>query len=295
MKSILKATRFIIVLVIIAFPVLLWGSDMQLSARLDRADIKFEETVDLTVEVKWTGDILDYNFKIFALPQAERMRVLGTTSKISSDLENGVEITTRTYQYTFQPTEAGKGVIYPITLNYIAMPDSVPGELSTPELSVIIAEPVAVKKTEMGRTLWVFIIGLVFLVGGLAVFVIVLRRRAKPREPIITPSEHLLGELDKIKKESAGDRQAFFTRLHKALLHYIEKQYQLDLLGLTLEAIVSRINALEIAEDDKSRLAKWLKMAEKEKFAPGTGSPGEALRLATEIENFVKNKSFRES
>lgn len=293
MNIIIKSARYTLFAIIVAGPAFLLGSDLSLSARLDKTDIKFEETVDLTIEVKWTGDLLDYNFKIFSLPQADRLKVLGTTSKISSDIENGAEVTTRTYKYTFKPTEAGTGVIYPITLNYIAMPDSIPGELSTQEFAVSIAAPVAVKPHEGGPTIWVFVIALIFLMGGAALLVIILRRRAKPAVPELTPSDHLLAELENIKKESSGDRQAFFTRLYKALLHFLEKQYRFDLLGLTPDGVVSRLNELDIPEDEKGQLIKWLKMSEKEKFAPGTGSPGETLRLATEIENYVKNKALR--
>ncbi len=290
-----KTARYILIAATIAFPALLWGSDLSLSAELDKADIKFDETVSLTIQVKWTGNLRDYSFKIFSLPKTDRLKVLGTTSKIASNIENGAEVTTRTYKYTFKPIEAGQGVIYPITLDYVAMPDSIPGQLETQEFNVVIAKPAAVKKAKSSHIVWYVIIGLFIIFSGAGVFIILHYRNKAPKEPVLSVDDELLAEIERIKKEVAGDRQAFFTRLYKALLHYIENMYDLDLLGLTLEAVGDKLGNSNIPEAKKEQLMGWLKLAEKEKFAPGTGSPGEALRLASEIENIVKNKAFRES
>ncbi len=295
MKVAFKTARYILIAVIIAFPAFLWGSDLSLSAELDKTDIKFDETINLTIEVKWTGNLQDYGFKIFSLPKTDRLKVLGTTSKIASNIENGAEVTTRTYKYTFKPIEAGQGVIYPITLDYVAMPDSTPGQLETQEFSVMIAKPVAVKKSGGSHVVWFVIVGLFIIFSVAGVIIILHYRRKAAKEPVLSPDDELLAELERIKKEVAGDRQAFFTRLYKAILHYIEKMYDLDLQGLTLEAVGDKLGGSNIPEARKEQLMGWLKLAEKEKFAPGTGSPGEALRLATEIENIVKNKAFRES
>ena len=172
MKVAFKTARYALILAIVAFPALLWGSDLSLSAELDKTDIKFDETVSLTIQVKWTGNLQDYGFKIFSLPKTDRLEVLGTTSKIASNIENGAEVTTRTYKYTFKPTEAGQGVIYPITLDYVAMPDSIPGQLETQQFSVLIAKPVAVKQAEGTHIVWYVVIGLFLIFSGAGVFII---------------------------------------------------------------------------------------------------------------------------
>ncbi len=77
---------------------------------------------------------------------------------------------------------------------------------------------------------------------------------------------------------------------------YIEKKYQLSTAGKTAAAISDEMEKLDISVGLKEKLTGWLTQAETEKFAPLAGSPGDIIRLISELENYfrkidVSNKS----
>ena len=67
---------------------------------------------------------------------------------------------------------------------------------------------------------------------------------------------------------------------------YIQNKFDIKTTGKTAELILSDIDKLEIPADDKEKISAWLSRAEKEKYAPFEGEPGDIIRLITELENF---------
>ena len=89
----MRIRQLFLIFIILFLPVLSLnaGENISLSAALDRFDIPFEETVELELEIKWQGDITSYAFELIPLPELENLKVLGTSSAISSGIEEGVE------------------------------------------------------------------------------------------------------------------------------------------------------------------------------------------------------------
>lgn len=276
----------IVILFLLSVPA---GADeeISLSAGLDKSEIPFEGTVVLDVKIKWQGDISRYAFEVLPLPETENLKVLGTSSAISSFEENNREYTSRTFKYTLQPTGSGTGIIKPIALQCISMPDSIPHELTTQQLHVIIAEPLP--EPEEGSLFLYFIIPIAIIAA--AVVIVILKKRTK-REviPVRTAEETFLEELADIRRGNQSDRTQFFTRLHKALTEYIETKYNIMTAGRTAPDILAELEKDDISINEKEKISAWLQRAEKEKYAPFGGEPGDLIRLITELENhFAKN------
>jgi len=267
----------------------IFGSEISLTGAVDRTDIAFEDSVTLTVEIKWLGDIDSYAFQVLPLPDAENLKVTGTSSSISSKTVEGRGITIRTFKYVLKPTEPGTGTIEPVVLDYVALPDSTTGQLSTQQFNILIAAPIP-RGTETNLSLFAKI--LIFVAAVIIVIVIIYlvrKKKSEDVEPVKTAEVEFLEGLESAKKESQNDRKQFFTRLYKLLITFMENKYGLNLSGKTTQLIMEEIDAVEMPELRKEKINQWLQQADKEKFAPGTGAPGDVLRLATEID-----KTFRE-
>ncbi len=286
----MKKSSIIIYTVLLIFWFYFSGSaqDISLSAGIDRTEMLFEETVTMTVEVKWPGDITQFRFEILPLPGTENLKVLGTTSTISSIEENNQEYTVRTFKYTFKPTKGGIGAIMPIILSYITMPDSLPGDLATQEFHVSIAQPVPPpEEGGLGLVYVLIIISVVIVVIILIVYLV--RKRKGDDTPVLTPEQKLLEELKTIRDESSVDRKLFYTRLYKLLTDYLTAKYDIDTVRKSPQEICDKLGSLKLSAGFKEKYSGWLIQADKEKFAPGSGSPGDTIRLITEIGNHFQS------
>jgi len=282
----------IVLAILFLFTLSLYSSEISLSSKIDKTDIAFEESIELTVELKWIGNILDYRFELQPLIEADNLIVVGSNRAISSGEEAGQEITTRTFKFSLKPTLSGASIIYPVVFKYISMPDSIPGELSTQDYKILIANPVPVVKDSGVSTNFILISFGLLIVISTVVIVILRRKKNEPTEPVKCSEDTFLEELSIIKKESQSDRRQFYARLHRQLILYLETKYGLNISGKTNQAILVMFNDLEIPIEHKEKLSGYISTSEKEKYAPTKGEPGEIIKLITELEIYfteIKN------
>ena len=285
-----KTLVFVVAGIALSFFSSTWGDDISLSARLSRTEMPFQSTVDLNLEVKWQGGIGKYAFEILPMPTTHGLKPLGTTSSISSLVENGMDYTVRTFKYTFTPTTGGTGVIEPIVLRYVAMPDSIPGELTSQQFQIAVAQPLPPKKKSQLPVIMISFAAVVILAAGVVALVTVRKRNRIPKEPVRTPEEIFLENLTAAKEESQSERKLFFTRLYKILIGYMERKYGITGGGKATSDLLSEIGRAEIPLSAKEQLSEWLVRADKEKYAPSGGAPGDIIRLITELESFFNRK-----
>lgn len=270
------------------------ASEISLTGSVDKTDIAFEDSVTLTVEIKWLGDITAYKFEVLPLPTCENLKVTGTSASISSKTSEGQGITVRTFTYVLRPTQAGTGTIEPITLDYTSLPDSTTGQLATQQFHILIAKPIL--RGSESNLPWlakILIWGAALIVIVAIILIIIIKKHSKPSEPQVTPAQKFLDELGVVKKDFANDRKQFFTRLHKLLIIFLESNYGLALSGKTTQLILKDMEPLEMPAEIKEKIGQWLLQADKEKFAPGTGAPGDVIRLATEIEDIFRKQMMQ--
>jgi hypothetical protein len=266
------------------------GKEISLSARLDKTEMPFEATAEVILEIKWVGGMGDYLFEALPLPSARGLKIQGTTSSISSFSENGVDYTVRLFKYTLKPTMAGTGVIEPFVLKYAAMPDSIPGELTSQSFQIAIAQPLPPKK----KSNWAFFIllgcGLIILAGSSLYIYKRAKKNRIPKETVKSPEEIFLDELAVLKKDAQIDRKLFFTHLYKSLLTFAENKYGVVVRGRSTSDILAELPTKEIALEMSERLSEWLTLADKEKYAPSGGAPGDVIRLISELEKYFSGK-----
>jgi hypothetical protein len=77
------------------------------------------------------------------------------------------------------------------------------------------------------------------------------------------------------------------------LIGYISEKYGIGTVGRTTRDIADDLEKSEIELEHKEKLSAWLILADKEKYAPHAGEPGDIIRLTTEMEKYFQdlNKS----
>ena len=268
-----------------------FAANLSLSQALDKTEIPFEETAELTFTLSWDGPQSAYLFTKPLQPTVDRMKVQKFSSTISSVGSGPDEKTTKIYKFTLQPESPGIANIQPVTIEYLTWPDSIPGQVVSEPMSLVIDEPVPVVEKK-GLPIGTFIIIVVVVIAfGSSVMIFVIARARKKREsvPVLTSEQKFLEKLAKLKLDTGSDLKRFQTGLYKILIEYLNEKYGLELAGLSSQDIVEKLNAVEMDGSVKGKVTGWLMRAEKEKFTPQGHAPGETIRLEAEIRTFFES------
>lgn len=259
------------------------ASGISVSQTLSRSEIAFEDSVLFEIELSWDGSQAAYQFPNPLRPIIDRMTVRGFSSSVASAGKDASEKTTKTYRYVLLPKTSGVGRIAPITISYIAWPDSLPGEMTTEEMTVTIAQPLPPEEPFDYTLIW-WLGGAVLLAAVSLVVVIIRRsRNQQPSEPVRTVVEQFLDDLSQVKQEAGADHKRFQTGLHKILAGFLSQQYGLKPEGLAEEELKEQLLAVGLTDQAGAKIATWFTQAARDKFSPVSVGPGETIRLEAEI------------
>lgn len=264
------------------------SAEISVSQSLSNHEIPFEDSVQFEIQLKWDGPQTAYFFEKPLNPYIDRMIVRGFTSSIASSFEEGQEVTTKKYKYTLIPTSSGQGIIDPVVISYVTWPDSIPGELTTEAMTVMIDDPKP--KEEASGIAWYIWgglgVGLLFI--GIVASIFMFR---KPKEQVVeqNPEELFLDDLELLKTKSASDKKHFQTGLHTLFREYLMRKYEFDITGMGEEEIHNSLKDTTLSDGRVEKMTKWIIQAEKDKFSPVQAAPGEVLRLESEIRQFFEH------
>ena len=261
---------------------------ISISQSIDQHRVPYEDQVHFRIVLSWDGPQTAYLFNKPLDPQFERLMVQQYASSIRSAGSGADEVTTKTYDYTLKPTQAGTGRIEPVTIEYLSWPDSIPGQLVTEAMSVEIAPPVPVETS--GGYMWLIVIGAVVVI--LVVAVITWRvhrsRRVELAEPALTPAQEFLVRLAELKADAGNDLKKFQTGLYKHLVSFLHERYGIGSATASADEIAEKLAKTDMAKNYQDKINGWLHRAEREKFSPVAASPGETIRLEAEIREFFE-------
>ncbi|HEX2896432.1 MAG TPA: BatD family protein, partial [candidate division Zixibacteria bacterium] len=258
---------------------------ISLSQSIDRTDMAFEDSAKFEITVEWPGAQMAYRFVNPLNPYIDRLKVGRFSSSITSTGTGEDERTTKKFTYVLIPTSSGNGKVDPITISYLTWPDSVAGELITEPVSITIAEQKIVAKSNK-LPIWAPIIGGILLLGSGTAFYLARSRAVKSRPPVKTPSQAALDDLTKLKAESGNDLKKFQTGVYNILMTFLKAKYDINVSGESEERIEELLKKAPLAEQTQREIAGWLIKAERDKFRPVEASPGETVRLETELRRF---------
>ncbi len=282
-----RKAAILVSLVLLCLPAA--GQAISVSQSLDRSQIAFDDSLLFEITLQWDGPQYAYLFDRPLDPVFDRMQVRGFSSSIGSTGSGADEITTKKFKYVLIPTASGQGRINAVTISYLAMPDSVAGELLTEPMAVTIAEPIPEVIAEGGHTIIYIIVAVVVIVGVIVVVVIRRRSAHQPKEVVRTPIQQILEDLTGLKATAGTDLKKFQTGLHDILFKFMGRQYGIDASSVSDEELAEQLAATDLGEGQRDRLWRWFVDARKDKFRPVTAAPGETIRRESEIRNFFAN------
>jgi hypothetical protein len=259
----------------------------------------FEEKAHFEIVLSWHGSQFAYRFDKPLQPTLEKLKVQEFSSTISSSGEGADEVTIKKYDYTLVPTLSGAGRIEPITISYVTWPDTIPGTLVTEAMTVSIASPAPIARRTSGlpQYFWplVGVSGGIVVFGGVGIVLVMRARKMRNRAPEKTTVQLFLERLAQSSSESNGDLKRFQTALYKNLLWYLSAQYGFKFAGQSVEEVVKALDNTGVPESEKDRICGWLLRADREKFSPAMSSPGETVRLETEVREFFESLEYTKS
>lgn len=289
MKKMLKIKPFLPYLLILSALIAAPSSvAVTLSQSIDRTEMAFEDSAKFEITVEWPGTQMAYRFTNPLNPYIDRLKIRRFSSSITSTGTGKDEITTKKFTYVLIPTSSGTGKVDPITISFLTWPDSVAGELITEPVSISIAEQKIVAKSDK-LPIWAPIIGAILLLGSGTAFYLARSRAVKSRPPVKTPSQSALDELTKLKAESGNDLKKFQTGVYNILMNFLKSKYDINVSSESEEKIEELLKKARLAEQTQKEIAGWLIRAERDKFRPIDASPGETVRLETELRRFFEN------
>jgi len=263
-------------------------SAISLSQSVDHTEMAFEETAQFEISITWAGPPGIYRFDRPLRLEVDKLKVTRFSSSITSTGVGDEEVTTKLFEYTLTPTASGQGTIQSLSVEYGVWPDTLTGLLVTDPVQITIAEPLLVSSSESDKLSTGFVVAVILIIVTALGGAIYWGRRRKPRKIAKTPVQAFLDELTALKQSAGSDMKTFQTGLYKNLIRYLSEEYKLDLNGKSLEQVISELEQTDMSRAGKDSIAGWLTRAEKEKFSPLAATPGETIRLESEIRQFLK-------
>ncbi len=283
--------RILQIITILCFVLTITSStfaEIKISQSISESKIAFEDSVQFQIVVEWEGSQTAYLFTKPLSPYIDRMKIRQFSSSVSSNTVNGIEITTKKYDYTLIPTSAGVGLIDSISIAYMKRNDSVPGVLVTEPMEVLIANPIAKVKDEGGFNYWLIIYGVLFVIIAGVLSYLKIRNDKKSIKQSLSPKEQFLSELTILKNESASDMKKFQTQFLSAISKYLVAEFNVDVSKMSTDAIIGELSNAGMSIKNAEQIRNWIQQAEIDKYAPITQSPGAVVRLESEIRTFFE-------
>lgn len=277
-----------VLLILLLCPLI--GQTIEISQSLDKFEIDYEDSVLFEIIVKWDGPPHAYIFNKPLNPTFNYLKAGTLSSRVSSIGIGKDEKTTKKFKFILYPTQSGQAVIEPINVKYLKYADSTEGELVTEMMTVTVAAPIPIEKSKGVNPYYIILFGFLISVGILLTVIIVKNKKNKGiSEPEKTNREVFLEKLSEIKNNAGSNLKEFQSGLYNILLEFFMNEYKLDLSEVDDENITKKIDETKLTQLQKENLTGWLLKAKKDRYQPLQSSPGETIRLESEIRNLFEN------
>ncbi|MCP4566034.1 MAG: hypothetical protein GY841_00480 [FCB group bacterium] len=288
-----KVFPLIIVAFIFLSSVAAEAGEISISAEVSLARIPFSGRDTLTVRLIWEGESSAYQIEDFPMPVLEKLKILGSSTSVSSAKDSSVasgERTTRTYSYILEPIDFGIGIVQPMTLIAKNRSTQVEHILHTGRLTVEIAKPIATRDKSGNSFGFFVILGGAIVVLSVTGFVLIRRKKGSRLADNEKLDENRYQDrLLEIKKETVADGKRFYSRVFRLLLQYLEKECRLEISGKTGEQVLEIVGGM-VAEEDRVHIMHFLNEALEVKYRPQEPTPGDIADTYNALHGFFERK-----
>lgn len=272
--------------------IVLWSATVladdgiSVSQSISTDSVAYEDSVSFEIVIQWTGTQADYRFEQALRLQFDKLRPGAYLTSVASKGGGESEITTKSFRYTLIPNVPGMGLIEPVIINFVTWPDSIPGQLITEPMTVQIARPTAVPRSEDGVKWWPWLIaGAVFL--GAVIGYFLLRRNKKEVQPVEKPVDRFKRQLTDLRIESGSDWKKFQSGLVDLLVAFFQDGLGVSVSGLDEIELTRSLSESGLSGNHAEALAAAYCLAERDKFRPVSAGPGEVVRCESGLQQLV--------
>jgi hypothetical protein len=99
----------------------------------------------------------------------------------------------------------------------------------------------------------------------------------------------VLEGLHELKSKAGNDFKNFQTGLLRLITDFLENSYGINLAEFSNSEIEEALAPTALSISQKEQLKGWIVKANEDKFKPLESSPGETIRLETEVRKFFEN------
>ncbi|MFH1686774.1 MAG: hypothetical protein ABIE70_04545 [bacterium] len=260
---------------------------ISVSQSISTDSVAYEDSVRFEIVIQWTGSQADYRFEKALQLHFDKLRPGAYSTSVSSRGADENEITTKIFRYTLIPNAPGLGLIEPTIIDYVTWPDSTPGQLATQAMTVQVAPPRAVVRSDDSIRWWLWLVVLA-IAGGAAVGFFWWRLRNKPvSEPVERPVDRFKRHLAQLKEESGSDWKKFQSGLADLMALLFRDQFGVQAVGMDESELTTNLSQAGLAAKVAEALAAAYSKAEKDKFRPVSAGPGEVIRCESELQQLV--------
>ena len=268
------------------------GIEARLSVKAGSDAVPLNRTTTFEVQLRWAGELANLEFDRPETPRVSNFEIAGSASSNWVGLQNGVNTSIKTFEYTLRPISLGMGYIEALRVDYT---DNTTGErhsLHTDRVGIKIVEAVREpNQAPLGLAMLTTLTLMLVLSAGIWL----LQRYRKKQEqerlaaiPHKTLEEEALEELRNTVDLNTLDAKAAFSQITKIIRQYLSQRFQIQAQGISSPEVLAGYREAVPDLDLGMKLEEILQTSELAKFSGESGDPGRLARIFALTESFLK-------
>jgi hypothetical protein len=273
-------------------------SDILLRTFIESDNVPLNREVIYHVELRWQGDLNNYQIKDVQEPVLTNLttRGSGSSNKVNTLADGSVQSVKRITFY-LTPIEIGMSYIDGITIKYTDMASGNESNLISSRIGIKIIEPVPEPGSSPLPELLFWGLVLLVLAGGFIYFFIRYQKR-KEAERLKASSEvvetveqkylRLLRETIQFETDNVRESLSDLSRL---LTGYFSEKYNVPAGGISTIDLIEILQEKELPDETIARIKDFYPRADMVKFAAEKVDISEFHRLYDTVELVIENQA----
>jgi hypothetical protein len=273
-------------------------SEILLRTFIESDNVPLNREVIYNVELRWQGDLNDYQIKDVQEPVLTNLttRGSGSSNKVNTFADGSVQSVKRITFY-LTPIEIGMSYIDGITIKYTDMANGKESNLISSRIGIKIIEPLPDPGSSLLPDFLVWGVVLIILVGGFIYFFIRYQKR-KEAERLKAASEvvetleqkylRLLRETIQFETDNVRESLSDLSRL---LTGYFTEKYNVPAGGISTNNLLEMLEEKDLPDETIARIKDFYPRADMVKFAAEKVDISEFHRLYDTVELVIENQA----
>ncbi|MBN2415002.1 hypothetical protein JXO52_04135 [bacterium] len=268
---------------------------VELSTRLEPAEVPLNREAVLTIEVTWSGDIDQIEIESLDEPVLTNFEIRATATANRVEDVAGERRAVKRITYRLQPVTLGMAYVESVSLAYRDIAAGTVQHLLTRRVGVKAVAPVPEREGTAAVWLWLAVPA-VLLAAAAWLFLKAGKRRkesdVQQEAPIL--EERFLRELKNGIDPETSQRSDAFTYLSKLFRRYLAEKFSIAALEVTSADLITLMIDEGLDEELIEETSAMMQKADLVKFSAQDAEPAELRDAYTTVETFLEEELARE-